>query len=277
MRAINVRALGAMGLLAFVGAPALAGGGGGVPGTITDGTSSYTFLGFDSNGRAAWNPGGDVSGNQLFQSWWYYRADNQSREYSFGQGFPNTTQYVGPTATFTGDESDAPVAAGDAQAGLTWTMTWTVTSGVINTLQSTISVTNTTDDPIVLNMFHYGDIDLNGNLGDSAIVEDDGTIVISDAGTPGVTIEYTGSSPDAYQIEVQDDLLEALNDNAPTDLTNVNNVMTPSDFSAGFQWVDVVLQPGETEEFSIGFAVIPSPGAGALLGLAGLGALRRRR
>ncbi len=274
MREKNVRALSAIGVLVLAGTTVLAGGNGGDPGSITDGDSSYTFLGFDSNGQANWQPGGgDVSGNQLFQSWWWYRADDQNSETAFGQGFPDNTVYSGDTATFSGNENDAP-----DPIGLVWDMTWTVSTGILPALNSTISVTNTTNDPIVLNIFHYGDIDLNGSGSDTATVNDNGdVIVVSDSGTPGATIQYAGDNPDAFQVDVQDDLLELLNDDEITNLTNVNNVTVPADFTAGFQWIDVVLLPGESEEFSIGFVIVPAPGATAILGLAGLGAFRRRR
>ena len=277
MRAKNVRALGAAVVLVFAGTTLAGGTGSGGPGTVTDGPSSYTYFGAGTNGRAVWVPGGLVSGSQLFESWWFYRASNQSREYSFAQGVPNTTNYTGNVATFTGDESDANVADGDEQAGLTWTMTWTVTSGDIAQLQSTLSVTNTTDEPITLNMFHYGDVDLNGNLSDSAFVNGNGDIIIQDTGSPGVSIAYAAQNASSFQIEVQDDLLELLNDDGITNLDNQNNVTDPADFSAGFQWVDVILQPGETEDFVIGFSIIPAPGAAALFGLAGLSGVRRRR
>ena len=267
MRSMYQRALGAIGLLAITSGSVLAGGGNAPGGTITSGDASYSFTRLDSNGRGNWEPGGDVAGDQLFQSWWWFRADDQTSESRFGGGRPDTSDYSGDTATFTGFEESA---------NLEYELKWKI-SGLTNTLESVVRVTNTTDDPGVLNIFHYGDIDLNGNQNDTATVDDDGNIFVSDAGTPGVRIRYTGVQADAFQLALRDDLLDELNDDEITNLDNTNDLTIPGDYTAGFQWRDIVLGAGETEEFRIGFTVIPAPGAAAMLGLAGLGAMRRRR
>lgn len=272
MREKITHTLGAV-CLAAVAGTAYAGGNGGTPGTITSGDASYTFLGFDSNGSANWTPGGALSGNQLFQSWWWFRADNQSQEYSVGNGLPDVTVYAGDTATFTGTESDR----GDSgQVGLDYTMVWSI-DGATDSLRSTLTVTNTTDDPITLNIFNYADIDLNGAQGDSATVDANGNIFVEDSATPGAFIRYSGDGPDQYQVEPRADLLNSLNDNGITTLNGENNVTSPGDFTAAFQWEQFVLPAGEAEDFVIGFTVVPAPGAAGLMGLAGVMVMRRRR
>ncbi|MEM1424579.1 MAG: PEP-CTERM sorting domain-containing protein [Planctomycetota bacterium] len=284
MRHHTAPAFCASALLACTGTALAGGTGGGQPGTIVDGESSYTYFGSGTNGRAAWIPGGDVTGSQLFESWWYYRANGvepdgvtQTREYAFAQGVPNSTVYDGNTATFSGDESDANVQQGDDAAQLSWVMTWAIEDGMFDTLSSTMTVTNEGNETLALEMFHYGDINLNGNATDSAIVDDDATIVIGDALTPGVTINYAANGADAFQIEVRDNLLQLLNDASATEFADENNVTSPADLTGGFQWSGIELLPGESRTFSVGFTVVPAPGAGMLLGLAAIGATRRRR
>lgn len=274
MKSMIVRALGAVGLIVLAGTPALAGGGGSGQGQITDGDSTYTFLGF-ADGAARWEPGEPVTGNQLFQSWWWYRVDApaaQGHETSFGNGQPDNRTFTGNTATFSGTEENVlgPGAGGD----LLYEITWTVNG---SRLDSTLTVTNTTNQPLTMSLFHYGDVDVNGAPDDVADVDDDFNVFISDVSTPNVFVQYSGSDPDLYMVSPRGPLIDSLNDDSTTTFNNTNEVMSPSDVTAGFQWIDVIIPAGETENFEIGFNVIPTPGAAGLLALASLGAMRRRR
>jgi hypothetical protein len=250
-------------LLAPVAPLALAGGPG--PGTASDGAASYAFD-FDEfiDGEADWTPNAFVGEDQLFQSWWWYRVDGETSETSFADGLPGFIEYFGDTASFQGTEPN----------GLGYLMTWVVDDEA-GTLTSTVRVTNTGDDPVVVNLFHYADLDLAGTIGSDEAVQTGPTSM--NVFDDGVEVEYTGEGADLWMAGNFPSVRDLLTDNAADDLDNTGLAFGPGDFSGAFQWQNRTIGAGQTLSFSATLDAIPSPGGGALFAAVGLGALRRRR
>ena len=231
-------------------------------GSIADGTDSYAFAGVTGNAGAGvgdWNVNG---ADQLFQSWWYYRADVETDETPFGNGLGSSQAFIGDTATLMGEQAN----------GVMWSIRWIV-DGSARTLTSVLSVTNVTTAPITLDLFNYADLDAGGNSAQNS-ASLDGEDVIAVSSPEGVTVTYEGSNADAYQVDDFAALRQRFNDGFATDLDN-SGLDFDGDFTGAFQW-SRVLQPKQTTDVRVVFT-IPGPGSMALLGIAGLVALRRKR
>lgn len=249
--------------LALLAPHALAGGP--APGAVTDGAASYAF---DDDqfidGEADWTPNAAVGADQLFQSWWWYRVDGENFETPFDEGLPEFTEYFGNTASFQGTEAN----------GLAYLMTWSVNDAT-GTLSTTIRVTNTNSVPLVLNLYHYADLDLAGTIGsDEATPAGPTSMNVFDE---GIEVLYTGQDADLWMAGNFPAVRDVLTDNAAQDLDNTGLDFGPGDFAGAFQWQDRTLGAGETLSFTATLDAVPSPGGVVVLAIAGVGALRRRR
>lgn len=264
--------------LAATGSFALAGG------TITSsGGAKYIGVGtFASStfGDGTFNTVGSTV-DQLFKNSWYYRSNTTNRQFS---------SLVSPTETWSGntatirwtDNGDGPTGGNRFDAVLTMVIddagngTGRVTSTMVFTARSQNTSTRT------FSIFNLVDLDLlggspNSSTDDTYTNAGNFTINVTEAST-STTGQIRAVAATNWEINSGLNLRNKLNSGS-SNLSNLSSSFT-GDGAAAFQWT-AALAPGAsltlTSSFAINMNAIPTPGAAALLGLAGLVAGRRRR
>lgn len=253
-------------------------------GSITDGgvTFAYTNFGQGNNDTTNADFTGAGPGDQVFESWWFFRVSGDTRETAFAA--PEAEDYsLGNYATL--DWSDV-AGRGLFSAQLNVAV---IDPGTGGNLFQEMNVTATTN--ITLEIFHYSDFDVAGSFGgDSASLASAGPdiqIDVTDGG--GTTVPFVGYGADAYKVTHYGNgapraLLRDLTDNGTDDLNGAGLPFGPDDFTGGFQW-SLTLLAGETATLLTQWGTdapllpptampTPEPGTGLLLGLglAGLAA-----
>ncbi|MGE0481844.1 MAG: PEP-CTERM sorting domain-containing protein [Phycisphaerae bacterium] len=205
---------------------------------------------------------GAAGTDHLFQNWWWFRANDETRESAF----------FNATGT---------VAAGNT-ATTSWTfplfnaaLTYVATDTGLNVGQvtETMVITNTSPAELRLNLYNYTDYDVAATAGsDSAVLSGAGLMTITDGPW---TAQFGAAGASAYQVTsfatVRGLLANALVDN----LNNTGLPFGPGDFTGAFQWT-LTIPGGGTATFSERLAIVPEPSALALLAIGGLAFIRRR-
>lgn len=254
----------------------------GTGGTITAGNMVFTIGDSPTSITAGSGPNADFRAtgaagtDHMFSHWWWYRLAGDNREFNLGNAASSVT--IGTSVlrmTFN-------------QPNFTATLQFQVisTGAEQGFLRSTLSITNTSAAPISISLFNYTDIDLNNTSnGDSAVLAAPNFMRISDPATP-VQIAYSGVGADANQTTAYATLQGLLTNAAVDNLNGTGLPFGPGDFTGGFQWGapsptgapgGITIEPGFTSSVIATVSIIPTPGAAALMGLAGLAATRRRR
>lgn len=242
---------------------------GAVPTTAPVGTLGGGASNLDINGAGA-------GGDQLFENWWYYRVDGvDTREIRYNAAanpFVAAGDVMTGTFNFANFRSDLRYQIFDTDA-----------AGVAQArLEMTNTITNTSASTRTYNIYSYGDLDPNGSF--THPYSYNGAEQAFTGSSGGVTVWSKGFGANAYQaapftttsgVGVRGGLADG-------DIDNLNNTVTgsPGDFSGAFQWT-FALAPGASfsilSVLSVNTLPIPTPGALALFGFAGLAAARRRR
>lgn len=205
---------------------------------------------------------GAAGTDHLFQNWWWFRANDETRESAFFN------------------------ATGTVAAGNTATTNWTFplfnatlqyvvadTGTNLGQVTETMVITNTSPADLRLNIYNYADFDVSGTAGsDSATLAGAGLMSITD----GIwNAQFGGAGASAYQVTsfatVRGLLANALVDN----LNNTGLPFGPGDFTGAFQWT-LTIPGGGTATFAERLAIVPEPSALALLAIGGLAFIRRR-
>lgn len=264
--------------LAATGSIALAGG------TITSsGGAKYIGVGTfasASTGDGTFNTVGSTV-DQLFKNSWYYRSNTTNRQFS--SLVSPTEVWSGNTATITWtDNGDGATGGNRFDAVLTMVIddagngTGRVTSTMVFTARSQNTSTRT------FSIFNLVDLDLlggspNPSLDDTYTYAGGGIVNVTEGSTSN-TGQVRGVGATNWEINSGLNLRNKLNSGS-SNLANTSSTFT-GDGAAAFQWT-VSLAPGASttvvSSFAINMQALPTPGATALLGLAGLIAGRRRR
>lgn len=259
-------ALAAVGLIAL---PAFAQPGTG--GTISHLNTSFTqgdspTVGTGAGPNAALTVGGSGNPDHLGASWWWTRtSQNASRELA-------NNNATGPS--WSGRVGQLSFA--DVPSGTSITRTYLVTGlgdgrGV---LEEGATVTNTTATILTVDLFHFLDPTLGGNVGGiSAAINGANSSIRM---TSGDWVGFYEGAGQPFQAGAAGNVLTLLTNGVANDFNNTGLPFGPGDFEAGFQW-RFILGPGESASASMTYTIAPAPGAVALLGLAGAIVARRRR
>jgi hypothetical protein len=261
-------------------------------GTLTDSTAVYMQPPGPS-GESLASPSGVLFkpdtgiASQLYQNWWYYRVQGDSREYPFGDylrsagGTIATTQnsYVGTTATVKWTDTNAASVTRFTATYLT-TLTHTGTNAA--TLNQTFRIDNPGTAALNITLFNYADLDVNGQAPsdtDSATGGLGGTVITD--GPFRATHAITGSVPaNSFQVAQFPAILNRFIDTSVQNLDNTGLPFGPGDYTDAFQW-DLTIPAGGfvTVGSLISVAPVPEPGTLLLTGVAIAGgvAWRRRR
>lgn len=230
-----------------------------------------------SGGQFDWVVNGT---DHLFNQWFYVRAGNDTREFSLDtfvrgpvDGPFDTNPSVDPAPdTFSQSFTDP---AGRFRVDASFQLRGDGPVLLSDILES-FTIRNLTPNFLPVSFFQYADFDLNGTAGGDMgeIIAGnrprqwEGTFVLEEAAVTPV--------PSRYEIGPWPSILNSLNDNAITNLSNFGGPLGPGDLAWALQW-DFILGPGGEFQISKDKQLTPAPGAAVLLGLGGLLAGRRRR
>jgi hypothetical protein len=248
--------------------------------TITDGGATYTTRGLTT--AAGGSRTGTTSGSSDFfknpndllnQNWWWYRADNDTREFALTNQVSGSAS--GSHATLVYEET----VGGGSTPALRFQFDYTITdvSTTIALVQTAFSVTNISASTVNLNLFNYIDADVEGTaLNEGAIMqgaENQEMIFINTGVRYHVTSSMTNRT--AFELSFVPGLINKLSDTSVNNLTNGPTNLTFGNTSGAFQWT-ASLAPGATLTGST-VQLVPEPATMAALGLGFAGLLARRR
>ncbi|MFN7021488.1 MAG: hypothetical protein ACK4WH_09195 [Phycisphaerales bacterium] len=239
--------------------------------------------GGSSNFGFASGSGSTVTGDYLFQNWWWYRSAGDTREFALSnqtsgiQISPNTVALV----------YDEPVGGDPTAPGLRFSLVYTLNQ--ISPTQAAVTINwnieNRSQQNQPVSFFSYSDSDIGSASDDSG----------SYFTTPGLNYHRndasTSNTADFFTVAADLRLNDAwqagngfgssrfgLSNSAVDNLTDATSPFV-GDWAGAFQW-NLTIPAGESlgGRVTKGYNyVIPAPGAFALLGLGGLVAGRRRR
>ncbi len=205
---------------------------GGLTGSVSDGAVTYEYTAFGGTDAAGTNLTGASGGDDLFESWWFFRVSGDGNETPFPD--PDTATYVGDTVTL----SWSDVAGRGFSAELVETVS--DGGGPSGNVFSTMTITDLGGGTTV-DIFVFADIDLGGSFGgDSATVSGTDFISLTDAGDTG---EYRAGGANATQALAFPGLDPILSDGALDNLDNSGFPFGPGDFTGAFQWTGLTLAP----------------------------------
>ena len=244
----------------------------GTDGTITDNNAVFhlgAYLG-DATGSgptSSFVVDGDPSHNNLFQTWWWTRVDNDTRELAVN----NATAVSFPSPS---------------QMRLTYNMgTYSLTmeyavSGLGNgfgVLTQTMTIQNNTNSTLDVTLLNFNDIDVKGTSNDdSAVATGPATVRFTDGVDADWRATYEAAGDHSFRESPASSLLGSLT-NTTVDSFD-QGVMTPGPGDLGIvSQSQFTLDAGGTQTVSVTLTVVPAPAAAAVLGLGGLAATRRRR
>lgn len=209
-------------------------------GTITSGSASYVLTASHWDITPEANFTGVGTGDQLFESGWWFRIQGDTQETVFPT--PTTQNYTGNTATINWTN------LGGRNFNVAKTHVLTSAGAGSGEVGTTLVVTNTGQAAITLHLFNMADLDVNGTAGtdNAVLVQPNNYIRVSDA-TAG-QCEYRAPGAVAYLVlpfAASTDVAAQLSNTTVTDFGNTGLPFGPGDFTGGFQWT-LQLQPGAT-------------------------------
>jgi hypothetical protein len=193
--------------------------------------------------------------NHLFNCWWHYRQDADSREFVFHNG--------------AGSGLGAPLLDPDGDAAvLTWTdcdgrgfdaelRMWVYSTGTASGVVSQrMQITNRTAVPITFNLYSYADLDVCGSLDDSAVFLGPLTRQheVRD-GSCAVRCCYLTCQSTSYRTGDWPAVLDSLTNGTVDNLTGTGMPFASGDWSSASQWRDVLIGPGASFTASAAIAV----------------------
>lgn len=188
--------------------------------------------------------------DHLFEHWWYFRIDGDSRETSL--------RSIGPVrsgttngATHLDLDFDDLEQRGLLKARLDGDLYSAGPASGVVTLR--LSLQNISNGPVTFDVFSYVDIDLAGTASNDYAIGDNRSQVVTDV--TGVRIEHRAVGADVGQIGVYPALRNLLTNASVTNLTGVNTPINNGDFTGAFQWRSRTLGAGEWASFSTLLAV----------------------
>lgn len=251
-------------------------------GTITSGTASYNSVGTWSSttsGNGTFITGTGIS-DQLFKNTWYYRTPSNNQNRFFSSLDTPTEVWSGNTATITYTNA-GPGAAGVERFNAVFTLTITQTGAGAARVDTKLVFTNTNSTAKTYQVFNLVDMDLNATATNDTIsmLAGSGNQIAKSTDASASNIGYhAGYGATRYYAGLATGAQSAIGSGS----SNLGNVAGPStgDVGSAFQW-ELALGAGQSATIYASFAIntnpVPTPGAAALLGLAGVVAGRRRR
>jgi hypothetical protein len=225
---------------------------------------------------------GAATGNQTYESWWFFRVSGDVQETAFGT--PDIEIYSGAVGNL--DWAD-PTGAGLFSATLGFEVIDNGTDS--GNLFQGLSITNSSGADLTIDIFHYSDLEVGGGSGgDSAVLGAGASGIVIDVADGPDSAPIVGYGADAYWVTTWGGRRSVLNNLTDGNVDNLRDRGLPfnnGDFTTAFQW-SRTLGAGESELFLTQFGsnsplldpsvtAIPEPNVALLLGI-GLLTLGRR-
>ena len=228
---------------------------------------------------------GAATGNQTYESWWFFRVSGDGQEMAFAA--PDSESYSGSLAQLQWAD---PGSAGLFSAIL-GVEVFDRGSNSGNLFQG-MSISNTSGADLSIDIFHYTDLDVGGNFtGDSGVLSSSASGIQIDITNGTDTAPIIGYGADNYWVSSYSARRSVLNNLTDGNVDNFRDRGLPfnnGDITVGFQW-SRTLAAGETDLFLTQFGsnsplldptvtVIPEPSPALLvaLGLTLLAGLKTR-
>jgi hypothetical protein len=224
-------------------------------GTITDNGVSFVRPASCFDITPAANMTGAAPGaDPLFETGWWFRIQGDSQETFFP--VPTTQNYTGNTSTL--DWTDVNARGFSAQE----ISTVSGVAGVSGRVQMAMTITNlSATNPLVINIFHFIDIDAGGTAAD-----DDGLLDVAplyrinlvDNLLTTQNAQYFGVDADAYlalPFSGTTDVAALLSNATVNDFSSTGVPFTDIDFTGGMQWANETIAPGASATFVARFAI----------------------
>jgi hypothetical protein len=181
-----------------------------------------------------------------FQAGWYYRVAGDTREFSLR----NIGGVAEALAGF--EHLDRDFADVDARGLLEASIDCDVydngpASGVVVTR---LTLMNRSNAPVVVDAFHYQDLDIAATFGDDVCTGNGSAHVVTDGSGVQIEVRAVGNDRSAVGAfpTVRDLLTNPTFDDLPNTLPPFNG-----DYSGAFQWQNRTLQPFEQRTFTVFF------------------------
>ena len=167
--------------------------------------------------------------NQLFQNQFWYRVGSEGRENSI-----NTLNLIGIAQSQPADNQLSVAYAGTGfEIALDFKLDGGAEGSAMSSLFENITIKNTGSNQLDFHFFNYTDFDLTENG------EQDTTKIGSDMATQSdnftFATEVIDQAASYYQLSPFSNILDALEDDVPTTLTNFSGPLT-GDNAYAFQW-----------------------------------------
>lgn len=235
-----------------------------------------------TTGMDTWSVDGS---DHVYQQWFWYRVGSTGPEY----GIETLGLTSSSVANLDSDDGNEHLMAlyGDPNA-LTVELGYTLIGGAPGSDRShiaeTITLANHGTAAVNLHFFQYCDLDLGGLLstkdGSAEIVDGHKARQVDCYWQYLVSETVVSPRPTHYEVAYLDepnDPNHLLTNGDPNDLTdNAGPILGPADLTWAFQW-DATLPSGGSLTIDKDKAIVPEPLTGCLLGLGGLGLIRRHR
>jgi hypothetical protein len=251
--------------------------------TLEDMNSSVTIDTGSSAGMSSWNVDGV---DHLFQQWFWYRADNMTRERSIDTLTQLSVTTNDRNPLFDTRDDAVTVAYGDGatlgESGLViqvkFSLTGATTNSGISDMAEEIAIFNFSNQAMDLSFIQYSDYDLNGTAGGDTVYRTNDN-AFRQRDEEGVEFSETVVTPipDHYEAAYYSDLVSRLEDEDLTTLDGTTGPLT-GDATWAFQW-DLRIGAGNSFLISKDKSIqVPAPGAAVLasLGFGMAGWIRRR-
>jgi hypothetical protein len=249
----------------------------GVDNVLQDRNSTVRVNDATADGMHDWT----VSGmNHLSQQWFWFRVGAEAQERPLN-ALPLTGAFLTDTNPFVDAHADT-LSLQYSGLGYTIEPSWTLRGGSIGSARSdiaeTITINNNRNEPLHMSFFQYSDFDLRGTAAGDTVRIIGPLRNTADQFEGEFTLSETivTPPPSHWQAAFFPVILNSLNDGGVTTLNDNAGPLGPGDVTWAFQW-DITIAPGDSFIISKDKSIVPAPGAGLLLGLGGLMAVRRRR
>lgn len=247
---------------------------------LTDGTATYRIGGVGgtiaTSNTATTAPSMDLfltggGSDNLFNDWWWFRVGGDNREFNIANATSQTPM-----------GSNGVSYGYDIGGGLIGSLSYSLTQPAAGSarIDQRWRIANPTSSTVFLSLFHYVDFDLSGSTQNTASLTTANERMSVQNPTTGTTADWWGFGAGAYQVIDFPNLRTLLTNSSIDDMNNTGLPFAVDDYTGAYQWRFEIAPGGSVQllsSYGVDTSAIPAPGAIVLLGLAGLGGLRRRR